>query len=186
MTTTGDHAHHIEPRPGARASLEEALHREGVQPIRSADDLACEASSKPTRNWTSSCSSPTPHGAPTSRDLRTSRTRHRRELLARWLVDKHVLHSDDDVARTWGAITAYAYLRGRPRPTNDTWIAACCLAYDLPLATRNVKTSRSTKVCASSVASERSVIGCGAKSVMGLLASPWWVGSGGCGLGAGR
>lgn len=42
MTTTGDHAHHIEPRPGARAALEEALRREGVQPIRSADDLACD------------------------------------------------------------------------------------------------------------------------------------------------
>jgi predicted nucleic acid-binding protein len=64
---------------------------------------------------------------------------HRRELLSRWLVGKHVLHSDDDVAHTWGAITAYAYLRGRPRPTNDSWIAACCLTYDLPLATQNVK-----------------------------------------------
>jgi toxin FitB len=64
---------------------------------------------------------------------------HRRELLSRWLVGKHVLHSADDVAHTWGAITAYAYLRGRPRPTNDSWIAACCLAYDLPLATQNVK-----------------------------------------------
>jgi hypothetical protein len=42
LTTTGDHAHHIEPRPGARASLEEALRREGVQPIQSADDLACD------------------------------------------------------------------------------------------------------------------------------------------------
>ncbi|MGH3838187.1 MAG: hypothetical protein ACRDSF_21205 [Pseudonocardiaceae bacterium] len=42
MTVTGDHAHHIQPRPGARASLEEALRREGVQPIRSADDLACD------------------------------------------------------------------------------------------------------------------------------------------------
>lgn len=42
MSTTGDHAHHIEPRPGARASLEEALRLEDVQPIRSADDLACE------------------------------------------------------------------------------------------------------------------------------------------------
>ncbi len=42
LTTTGDHAHHIVPRPGARASLEEALRREGVQPIRSADDLACD------------------------------------------------------------------------------------------------------------------------------------------------
>ena len=29
--------------------------------------------------------------------------------------------------------------RGRPRPQNDTWIAACCLVYDLPLATLNVK-----------------------------------------------
>jgi toxin FitB len=64
---------------------------------------------------------------------------HRRERLAAWLAGKHVLHSVDDVARTWGIITAYAYLRGRPRPTNDTWVAACCLAYDLPLATRNVK-----------------------------------------------
>ena len=27
-------------------------------------------------------------------------------------------------------------------PQNDTWIAACCLAYDLPLATLNVKDFR--------------------------------------------
>ncbi len=64
---------------------------------------------------------------------------HRRERLARWLVGRHVLHTDDDVARTWGVITAYAHLRGRLRPTNESWIAACCLAYDLPLATLNVK-----------------------------------------------
>lgn len=63
----------------------------------------------------------------------------RRERLAHWLLGRHVLHSNDAVAHTWGAITAYAYLRGRPRPTNDSWVAACCLAYDLPLATRNVK-----------------------------------------------
>lgn len=37
-----DYTHHVRPRPGARASLEEALRREGAQPIRSADDLACE------------------------------------------------------------------------------------------------------------------------------------------------
>jgi hypothetical protein len=42
LTATGDHAHRIEPRPGARASLEEALRREGAQPIQSADDLACD------------------------------------------------------------------------------------------------------------------------------------------------
>ena len=33
---------------------------------------------------------------------------------------------------------AYAEKRGRPRPVNDSWIAACCLTYDLPLATMNV------------------------------------------------
>lgn len=64
---------------------------------------------------------------------------HRRDRLTQWLAGTHVLHSDDDVARTWGTITAYAVLRGRPRPINDSWVAACCLAYELPLATRNVK-----------------------------------------------
>lgn len=29
--------------------------------------------------------------------------------------------------------------RLRPRPTNDMWIAAVCLTYGLPLATRNLK-----------------------------------------------
>lgn len=29
--------------------------------------------------------------------------------------------------------------RGRPRPANDTWIAACGLAHDLPLVTMNRK-----------------------------------------------
>ncbi|HEX5403986.1 MAG TPA: type II toxin-antitoxin system VapC family toxin [Pseudonocardiaceae bacterium] len=64
---------------------------------------------------------------------------HRRERLAQWLAGKHVLHSNDDVARTWGTITAYASRRGRPRPMNDSWIAACCLSYDVPLATLNVR-----------------------------------------------
>ena len=27
----------------------------------------------------------------------------------------------------------------RPRPTNDSWTAACCVARGLPLATLNVK-----------------------------------------------
>jgi predicted nucleic acid-binding protein len=26
-----------------------------------------------------------------------------------------------------------------PRPVNDSWIAACCLSYDVPLATLNTK-----------------------------------------------
>ena len=48
----------------------------------------------------------------------------------------------DDIARSWGEISAHATRRGRPRPLNDTWIAACCLAYDLPLATLNIKDFR--------------------------------------------
>jgi len=43
------------------------------------------------------------------------------------------------VARTWGELQAHAQRRGRPRPVNDTWIAACCLARELPLATLNIK-----------------------------------------------
>jgi predicted nucleic acid-binding protein len=34
---------------------------------------------------------------------------------------------------------AHARLRGRPRLINDSWIAACCIARDLPLATPNIK-----------------------------------------------
>jgi len=43
------------------------------------------------------------------------------------------------VATTWGELQARAQLRGRPRPVNDTWIAACCIVDALPLATFNVK-----------------------------------------------
>ena len=28
---------------------------------------------------------------------------------------------------------------GRSRPVNDMWIAACCLAHEVPLATLNLK-----------------------------------------------
>jgi predicted nucleic acid-binding protein len=41
---------------------------------------------------------------------------------------------DTDV---WGALAAGAQSRGRPRPQNDTWIAACCIESGLPLVTRN-------------------------------------------------
>jgi toxin FitB len=43
------------------------------------------------------------------------------------------------VATIWGEIQVHAQLRGRPRPVNDSWIAACCLARELPLATLNIK-----------------------------------------------
>lgn len=66
---------------------------------------------------------------------------HRRRLDA-WLRNVLVLpynNEIEDVARTWGTIAAYAESRGRPRPQNDMWVAACCLYYDLPLATLNIK-----------------------------------------------
>jgi predicted nucleic acid-binding protein len=50
-----------------------------------------------------------------------------------------VLPYDTRVAARWGELQAYAQLRGRPRPVNDTWIAACCLVRELPLATFNTK-----------------------------------------------
>jgi len=50
-----------------------------------------------------------------------------------------VLPYDRQVAARWGELQAFAQLRGRPRPVNDSWIAACCLVRDLPLATFNVK-----------------------------------------------
>ena len=56
-----------------------------------------------------------------------------------WLLDKPVIPAARTVAVKWGELSAAATRRGRPRPVNDTWIAACCLAYGLPLATLNIK-----------------------------------------------
>ena len=50
-----------------------------------------------------------------------------------------LLPFDEQVAILWGEMQARAQIRGRARPVNDTWIAACCLAWDLPLATFNRK-----------------------------------------------
>ena len=50
-----------------------------------------------------------------------------------------MLPYDEAVAIKWGEIQGNAHLRGRPRPVNDSWIAACCLAHGLRLATFNTK-----------------------------------------------
>lgn len=71
-------------------------------------------------------------------DLRHWGTSRRRRLTY-WLSGVAVLPGTDEVAVLCGQISAAAIKRGRPRPVNDTWIAACCLAYELPLATFNVK-----------------------------------------------
>lgn len=63
----------------------------------------------------------------------------RREHLEQWLQPLLIMRGTPKVARVWGEISAYAQRRGRPRPQNDTWIAACCLAFEVPLATLNVK-----------------------------------------------
>ena len=65
----------------------------------------------------------------------TAKPRRVRQLARRC----DILPYSEDVARTWGRISAVAIQRGRPRPANDTWIAACALTYGLPLATLNAK-----------------------------------------------
>lgn len=50
-----------------------------------------------------------------------------------------VLSYSPRVAVNWGDLQAHAQLRGRPRPANDAWVAACCLTRDLPLITYNRK-----------------------------------------------
>ncbi len=59
--------------------------------------------------------------------------------LAEWRYGVVTLPYSDAVAIRWGELQAQAVRRGRPRPVNDTWIAACCLVRDLPLATLNLK-----------------------------------------------
>jgi predicted nucleic acid-binding protein len=59
--------------------------------------------------------------------------------LQTFLADVVVLPYSPRVATTWGDLQAHAQLRGRPRPANDTWVAACCLVRELPLLTFNHK-----------------------------------------------
>lgn len=63
----------------------------------------------------------------------------RRSTLDHFLAGVPVLPYSQRVARRWGELQAASQLRGRPRPHNDTWIAACCLVLGLPLATLNLK-----------------------------------------------
>jgi toxin FitB len=62
-----------------------------------------------------------------------------RTALVDWLGRTIVLPYDERVAWQWGQLSIRAEQRGRTRPINDTWIAACCLVADLPLLTLNRK-----------------------------------------------
>lgn len=56
-----------------------------------------------------------------------------------WRRHVVLLPFDEAVALVWGELQARVQRGGRPRPVNDTWIAACCLVHGLPLATFNTK-----------------------------------------------
>ena len=57
----------------------------------------------------------------------------RRGALELFLDQALILPASLTVAKVWGELTAGAQRRGRPRPLNDTWIAACCIEGGLPL-----------------------------------------------------
>jgi predicted nucleic acid-binding protein len=61
----------------------------------------------------------------------------RRRRLDDWAAGRPVIPYNTQIARVWGALAGAAQLRGRPRPQNDTWIAACWLRYQIPLVTLN-------------------------------------------------
>jgi toxin FitB len=61
----------------------------------------------------------------------------RRGGLDLWLDEATILPAGLTVAKVWAAITAGSERRGRPRPLNDSWIAACCIDRGLPLLTLN-------------------------------------------------
>jgi predicted nucleic acid-binding protein len=63
----------------------------------------------------------------------------RRAGLDRFFARVVALLNGPRVARIWGEIQAPAQMRGRPRPVNDSWVAACCLARELPLATLDIE-----------------------------------------------
>jgi predicted nucleic acid-binding protein len=71
-------------------------------------------------------------------EVRSWGKRNRDELEA-WTGRRPVVPYDEAVARQWGALSAAARRRGRPRPQNDTWVAASCVRHGLALVTLNKK-----------------------------------------------
>lgn len=69
-------------------------------------------------------------------EVRSWGTRNRGELEG-WIARRPVIPYDEAVARTWAQLAAAAQQRGRPRPQNDTWVAACCVRHRLGLVTVN-------------------------------------------------
>jgi len=65
--------------------------------------------------------------------------KQRRGEVLTWIRKSIFLPGDKVVARAYAQLSAEARRRGRTASDNDTWIAACCVASRLPLATLNVK-----------------------------------------------
>ena len=63
----------------------------------------------------------------------------RRAGLRAFFASVVVLPCSFQAATAWGEIQAHPGSAVRPRPINDSWIAACCIARELPLATLNIK-----------------------------------------------
>lgn len=63
----------------------------------------------------------------------------KRDSLNNWLDRVIILDGDDAVARSWGELCADAASRGERRAQRDSWVAACCLAHGLPLATTKLR-----------------------------------------------
>jgi predicted nucleic acid-binding protein len=61
----------------------------------------------------------------------------RRSGLELFLDQTLILPAGLTVATVWGELAARAQRGGRPRPRNDSWIAACCIEGGLPLLTLN-------------------------------------------------
>ncbi len=64
---------------------------------------------------------------------------HNLETLNAFLAKPRVklLEVDDETADQYGHLAAFLKRNGTPIPTNDIWIAALCVQYDLPLLTRD-------------------------------------------------
>lgn len=63
----------------------------------------------------------------------------KRARLDQWIAARPVVPYDREIARIWGRLSGNAQRRGRPRPQNDTWVAACCIRLEIPLVTLNRK-----------------------------------------------
>lgn len=74
------------------------------------------------------------------RGVRRARWGERRTReLVEWISQFPQIDSSPDVSRAWAEIVSAREDAGRPINPNDAWIAACCIASDLPLATLNLK-----------------------------------------------